>query len=464
MLCIEWCKQLRGRLWLFYRLAKHFLRGLPLVMAVGVFSTAYPCIRYAAEAKQYGTDLFFALVLLNLLVNWWARPAQLRWLWLLVCVIPIAVGFSHPAVFVGGGIAVVIAYLLCSRSDEGVRAKRVEPSGKRGGWIALGVYCFLLLASFGLFYFMASNNQSDDSTLGFMEKYWSNAFPPVSEPWKLPAWLVAIHAGEVLAFPVGGGNWASSLTFIWFLAGLWCMWRRRSKAIALMCLMPLALQMIAAAVHRYPYGGHFKFSTYAAPMICIVVGIGMAYLTPFGARMKLGHRSGVVFGLGFLMVVGVGCVVRDFARPYKTKTDQCDRDFARTFWINNEYESEVVCIKSDLGENFSEGLYSEISLAAMYLCNQEINSPRHRANRKPRWDKISDAHPLRCVLYRSQNFEFDETAFNAWLTKMQVKYVLTDRDRYPFPRYGKSDTDLRGFDLVEVFTFVPRDKEISVDK
>ena len=52
-------------LFLFRHLAGLLLRGTALVATFGIFAVAYPPIRYAAEAKPYGCDLFLALVMLR---------------------------------------------------------------------------------------------------------------------------------------------------------------------------------------------------------------------------------------------------------------------------------------------------------------------------------------------------------------------------------------------------------------
>ena len=96
-------------LFLFRHVTGHLLRGTALVLAVTVFSVAYPGIRYAAEVKPYGSDVLVSLLLLSFAVRWWRRPEDNRWLWGLVFLAPLAVGFSYPAVFVGGGIRLVAA-------------------------------------------------------------------------------------------------------------------------------------------------------------------------------------------------------------------------------------------------------------------------------------------------------------------------------------------------------------------
>ncbi len=65
-------------LFLFRHLAGRLLRGTALVLAVGTFAVAYPLIRYSAEAKPYGIDMFLALVLVAMTVQWWVAGVPAR--------------------------------------------------------------------------------------------------------------------------------------------------------------------------------------------------------------------------------------------------------------------------------------------------------------------------------------------------------------------------------------------------
>ena len=132
-------------LFLFRHLAGLLLRGTALVVAFGVFAVSYPPIRYAAEAKPYGCDLFLALAMLTLAVHWLRRPGEDRWLWGLAAMIVPAIGFSFPALFTGGGVSLVVGYALWR-------------SGRRG-WLPWCALNLLLAADF------------------------SPCWPPTTSPW-----------------------------------------------------------------------------------------------------------------------------------------------------------------------------------------------------------------------------------------------------------------------------------------
>ena len=112
---------------LFRHVAGRLLRGTALVLAVGVFAVAYPMVRYTAEAKPYSSDLLLGLLLLGLTIAWLRRPGQTRWLWALAALAGPAIGFSFPAVFVAGGVSLVVAWVLWTPRTEGKR----HPGGTR---------------------------------------------------------------------------------------------------------------------------------------------------------------------------------------------------------------------------------------------------------------------------------------------------------------------------------------------
>ena len=120
-------------LFLFRHLAGLLLRGTALVATFGIFAVAYPPIRYAAEAKPYGCDLFLALVMLVDVGPLAAPAGRTGWLWGLAALIAPAVGFSYPAVFVGGGVSLIVGYVLWTTGRRGWTAlDRFQcPPGRR---------------------------------------------------------------------------------------------------------------------------------------------------------------------------------------------------------------------------------------------------------------------------------------------------------------------------------------------
>jgi hypothetical protein len=429
-------------LFLFRRLAGRLLRGLPLLLAVAIFAVAYPCIRYAAEAKQYASDQLVSLVLLTVLVEWWRRPTDGRLLGAMIAFVPVALALSYPAVFVAGAVSLVMAAILWS-------------AGKRRDWLRWAAYNVVVAGSFGVVFLTAARTQGE-AERDFMGSYWQSAFPPVAAPAELPRWLLVTHTGDLLAYPIGGGHGGSTLTFLGVASGLaFLLWRRR-WLLLLLAVAPFALHLTAAALQRYPYGGHFKFSQHLAPLICMLAGLGSAaWVGALAARPRLGRALLAVCVL-LPLLVGVGTVLRDLAHPYKTQSDQRARAFAQWFWFSAEHEGEAVCLHTDLGHDFSSRAYQELSWAAMYLCNQKIYSPRHAAGAPPCLDHLSAERPLRCLLYRDPEYPCDEAALGRWLGDVQTGFQLVSRDVYAFPRYDKREHTLVKLDHLEIIHLIPR--------
>lgn len=444
---------------LFRHLAGRLLSGTALVLAVAIYSVSYSGIRYAAEAKPYGVDGLVALVLLALAVEWWRASPRLagRWLLALTCAVPVAIAVSYPAVFVAGGVSIFMAAEMwrqwCGGSD--LNHKR---------FLGLAVYNAVLLASVAALLVIAARAQSQ-AELGYMRNYWKDNLPAITAPWEVLRWLLMTHTGDLLAIPLGGERGASTLSFLAVTVGIVALVRQRRRMLLVLCLAPPVLNMAAALLGRFPYGGHVKFSQYLAPAICILLGSGGAALAARALReqpMSSGRPAlsrGLRIALMLLAILPLGVIVRDFVMPYKSLTDQRYRDFARWFWQSAEYAGEAVCLKTDLGLEFAPGTFHELGWSAMYLCNQRIYSPRHAAGTPPRWDRVSAEWPLRCVQYRAEVYRYDQAALDRWLRAMEDKYRLISRDTFPFPVYDQKQRNLLCRDFVDIFTFVPRIKK-----
>ncbi|MCA1685678.1 MAG: hypothetical protein LC745_06760, partial [Planctomycetia bacterium] len=94
---------------LFRFAAGLILRGVPLLLAVAVFSVSFHPIRHAADLKPYSADLLAALAVLTAAFAWWRSPGRSAWLWALAATVPVALAASHPSVFVAGGVGLALA-------------------------------------------------------------------------------------------------------------------------------------------------------------------------------------------------------------------------------------------------------------------------------------------------------------------------------------------------------------------
>jgi len=396
-------------LFVFRDLAARLLGKVPMVLAVGILSVSYYPIRHATECKPYGSDLTAALILVWLAVCWWQNPANRRWLWGLAVAGPMMLLISNPTVFVAGGISFALAWPVWKSRD--VRT-----------WVAFALYNLLIAATF-LIVLKTVTARQYDATHEFMLQYWAEGFPP-ARPASLVNWLLSIHAGEMMAYPVGDDRFGSSLTLICFVAGCVVLARRRNYTVLMLIVVPLALALLAAALRRYPYGGA-RLSQYYGSLACLTAGLGGAWLIGCIARVEARRR---VFGItvGVFVVIGAVTLAKDMARPYKRLVDFEHRGFARWFWKENAAEGEVVCLHVDLNKNFYTPRAPED-----YLCYQRAYSAAHHAgSRQVDLAALPADRPLRCVMCSLEGEPRDEAAFTAWMTEMTARYELAKEQTY----------------------------------
>ena len=431
-------------LFLFRHLASRLLSGTTLVLAVAVLAVGYPGVRYAAEAKPYGSDLFVSLVLLSLVVQWWRKPTQSRWLWGLTLILPFALGLSYPAVFISGAISIFLGLIILT-------------TRRHQAWRPWVIYNLVLLGSLVLLFVVLPWGQNE-SMMASMQHFWQVSFPPITSPIDLSKWFLLTHTGESMAYPVGGEHGASSITFLFCLAGIVLLCRSKKWALLIFCLTPPALQFLVAAMRQYPYGGHIKFFQHLSPLIAVLMALGMAACLGYCARLgkhRLLYHTFRAFII-LLAVAAFGAIIRDVARPYKTKSDLRARAFARWFWFNAAYQGEVACTDIDLGLKLSPQMWTELNWGATYICNKRIYSPPDTWARPPDWDRISHDWPLRCTVYRVPTHDFDSRALDRWLKDMAAKYKLVGTETYPFPRSDKREKRLVTVDYIDIYKFVPK--------
>ena len=392
---------------LFRHVAARLLRGIPLLLAVGIFATAFYPVRHSAEIKPYASDLLASMILLSLAVEWWRMPTRSRAWWILTAVVPILLALSYPAVFVAAGLAVALAPSVLRLGLRRVR-------------LAFLVYNVVLGASFLAIYFSATVFQSSALREGYRWGYWNAAFPPWAEPWKVPIWLLSVHAGNTLAYPLGGESGGSTLTLIAVVVGVLAMWRRRRLTPLALLLSPCVMGLAAAGLGQYPYGGAPRLTQYLAPSICVLTGLGASAVV---VRLSPGARRRRALALSLIMLAGIGVflVVRDLCEPYRVRGDLETRQFARRFWWQNGGEPELVCVKSDLGLNFQPHLWNR-GMSAVYLFHRGMFARPRPGQRDMEFTTGGVRRAARLVFF--DELPRDNLLFEKWLAQIRCAYQV----------------------------------------
>ena len=116
---------------------------------------------------------------------------------------------------------------------------------------------------------------------------------------------------------MGAGDGVSSVTFLLFAFGAWTWWKGGRRSLLVLWLAPFALNLLAAALHRYPYGGGCRLCQHLAPAVCLLAGTGIAallerFIRSDALRMRWAVGLSVVLGL-----CAVGGLVCDVVYPYR---------------------------------------------------------------------------------------------------------------------------------------------------
>jgi hypothetical protein len=292
---------------------------------------------------------------------------------------------------------------------------------------------------------------------------------------------VRAHASALLAVPVGGDNWGSTATLLLCLTAAMVLVRQSRYRLLVLCAAPFALNLLAAALGRYPYGGHMRLTMHLVPIVSILTGFGGAVLCERLARGKShgsvretpGLRRGetpssdvrcantlpwpFTVAIGFLLVLAIAATVRDFFLPGKNPQDIRNRDFAAWFWSSMEREHEVLCTDEKLPPELPS--LSEAGRGhtmPQFRCNQQIYSPRHVEGKPCDLSRVSAKRPMVCVQYWSHLRPYDAAAFAHWLDGMRQRYELVSTAQLPLLQDRDNDREPEPADRVEVYEFVPR--------
>lgn len=401
-----------GGLILFRSLAAQLLRGTALVAAVAVLAVAYFPVRHACEAKPYACDLFFAVLLLLPALTWFRNPTKLGPPLLLSLATAVALAFSYPAVFVAGGISLALLPTVLRRRDVRLFAM-------------YAVYNLVTLAVFGGLLRLAVREQFNAATESdFMYRYWVGAFPPSwREIWRWPWWLLEVHTGEGLAYPVGSKRFGSLASALLAVVGLVAMWRHGRTWLPRITATTLSLAVATAALGRYPYGHGERLQQYWAPLVCCLIGVGLGAILNWGRSEPMRRRA--TYGtLAALAILGVVLAVNSQLRPYKNRGDLEHQAFSRWFWQYASPDVPLLCVTDDLGRPLTQ-----VERQKSYLVYERVYREAP-ATQRERLAAIPSGKPIECVAFELEMFPRNEAAVAEYMQAMQRQYRLVDERTY----------------------------------
>ncbi|MDP2922509.1 MAG: hypothetical protein Q8O30_02150 [Candidatus Omnitrophota bacterium] len=257
-------------LFLFYKVAKHYIETKAIPIAIGLFAFLPPLIYYSSEVKQYSSDVMVTLFLLVTAIYIQPRKLNILRIALFGFIGATAIWFSHPAMFSLAGMG-VISVLFCLIHKEWSKLLRL-----------LVVY-LIWTSSFIILYYVSLNASVHN-------KAQINAFDAVFMPFPPnPQWLVNAFFG---IFSVTAHLPLKGIAALAFLYGCITAFLKK-KLEFLSFLLPMFLVLIASAFHKYPFEG--RLLLFFVPIVVLFIAEGVEQI-----RVKANIAGVIIIGLLFL--------------------------------------------------------------------------------------------------------------------------------------------------------------------
>ncbi len=431
----------------FRRWVSTILPKREVLLAVGIFSASYYLVRHGTELKPYSVDLLLA-VLFNWLA-WNLVQEKSRLISFSIALILVLMGpwISYPFIFVAGGQVLFLGILAIKNRSY---FQLTYPA-------ILGI---LLLSSFLTLYLFHIVPQNQGAAEYFSEwSDWNEAFPPISEFWMIPWWLLKVHTGLMMAYPVGSGRGGSLITFLLVLLGLTTLWKRGDRKLIGILLAPLGVAFLAACLKKYPYGNTARTMLYAAPVICLLMGVGLMRALKI-CLPKRRVSVGMITAACFLFLIMVAGGAKDIMRPYKDLPDFNLRLAFQTM-IDRFSPFDQWIVFSDYGPRTPDGLRLGGGGAVFrYYLMTLIPSTRGvwpavgwpPEKRFPTPDQVEPKRKVRILAYRGDRGTFNEFQWIVYLRSLEKRHGPGQRQIFYLDRPNQGG--YKGL-AVEAYTFLP---------
>lgn len=243
-------------LFLFYAVAKAYVRPAAVLVGLSLFAIVDPLVYYSSETKQYSSDVALALLLFWLVTYKEARPRSLGRLVLLGVVGTAAIWFSHPVIFILAGIGAYLAVPPLKTKDwKGL--VRLSP-----------VYLAWATSSVVFFWVSLGSLAGNQYLLDFWrESFWPLALRFSALTWPLYRFIRILETPGGLSFP--------GLAALLVLLGCVSLWARNRRSLFLW-LGPMLLALLASGFQKYPFAG--RLMLFVVPGVLLLIGEGVPWL------------------------------------------------------------------------------------------------------------------------------------------------------------------------------------------
>jgi 4-amino-4-deoxy-L-arabinose transferase-like glycosyltransferase len=243
-------------IFLFYELAKRFLRLQAVPIALAFFVSLHYLVYYATELKQYSTDVFVALLSCLIVIQVATQKLNNIKIIIYSCLGALAIWFSHPAVFTLAGVGAGILLI------DTVKKKK-----KSTIFQSLLIY-FTWLISFAIFYLVSVQSLNNNSDL---MTSWKNGFP--SSFYDINWMFNAL--GKFFYRPLGFVGITDGLAIFAFVVGCISLFQRQKEKLLLL-LCPLIATFFASFLHKFPFRN--RLVLFLTPFFILLIAEGIDYL------------------------------------------------------------------------------------------------------------------------------------------------------------------------------------------
>lgn len=266
---------------LFYLIARQYLQGYAILIALALISFLDSTVYFSTEVKQYSTDITIGLICF-----WLARKVQFQSskssVSFLVTAGAVLIWCSHPAIFVLTGVTCCLCLQEWQRITFNLKQdvkytfrwsclwqSLAIVRGKFFGERKLVIYASWI-TSFLLFYLVSVQGLSTNQAL---RDSWQSkeAFPDSYNLLENLIWVIdrlGLVFHSTLEFP----RYADGLAIAAFLIGSISLYKRtRSKFLII--LSPILTTLLAAYLHTYPF--HGRLVLFLTPFFIILIAEGI---------------------------------------------------------------------------------------------------------------------------------------------------------------------------------------------
>lgn len=268
-------------LFLFYRIAKHYMEPNAVLIALGLFAVLDSLVFESTNLKPYSSDIFFTLLIYTLAVYIQSKPLNIPRTILVGISGAFIVWFSNPSIFVLAGVGICLAVFSLSKKE----------------WSRIGklsiVYSIWILSFIANYFFYLRNLQANigmemDEMLSVFEKAYMPLPPKSLADIK---WFIELFF-EIFNYPLS--MTLIGLSAFAFIIGCISMYSQRRRSFFLL-ISPILVTFLAAALHQYIFKG--RFIMFLVPLILLIIAEGVEYI-----RSRTFQHSKII-GIIFLLLL-----------------------------------------------------------------------------------------------------------------------------------------------------------------